>query len=107
VIFFYCGNWKMDATIPLPQWTALMDEQPRPYRNLLALLLLPLAIVVMVPAVVVLGVAFYGRAAFLAGVSLIRFLLTRNSAKVSTPPTQPPHFLETKAPSKKTRGPAA
>jgi hypothetical protein len=76
-----------------------MDERPPLYRRLLVLLWLPLALALVLPAVLLLGVAYYLRAAVMALTSLARF-----AGGDKTPPpasTQPPHIFEIGVPAKK------
>ena len=76
-----------------------MEERPKRYRYLLALLWLPLALVLVVPAVVLLAVAFYARAALTAVVSLVRYLLTFKPPSAAA--TQRPHLLRVNVAAKK------
>jgi hypothetical protein len=71
-----------------------MEEQRRPYRTLLALVGLPLALVIVVPVVVLLGLSFYLRVAFLALVYCVRYLLGHKAAPADVTSVQPPHCLE-------------
>jgi hypothetical protein len=73
-----------------------MDEQPRQY--LLALVWLPVAILMVVPIVILLGVSVYLRAAAIGLFGLARLLLGRKPAIPNAWVTQPPHFLKTTAP---------
>ena len=69
-----------------------MDEQPRRSRFLPALLWLPLALILVVPAVVLLAIAFYVRAAVSGVASLVRYLW--GFKPVTGTSTQRPHLLK-------------
>src|SRR5437588_10990642 len=62
---------QQDASLPHLPWRALMDEQPRHYQHLLALLWLPAALVLVVPVVILLGMSLYVRATVTALASLV------------------------------------
>ena len=78
-----------------------MDENSRHYRNWLALLWLPLALLIMVPVVILLGLSFYVRAAVTSLAMLIRYLLGYKTSIPSGGPMQPPHVFEVPVPAKK------
>ena len=78
-----------------------MEERPKRYRYLLALLWLPLALVLVVPAVVLLAVAFYVRAAVAAVASLVRYFLTFKPTSAAA--TQRPHLLKISVAAKKSQ----
>jgi hypothetical protein len=77
-----------------------MDEQPRRYRNLLALLWLPLALAIVVPAVVLLGLSFYVRTAAMALAGLIKYLFGYKSRSQGGQTLQPPHKIDAGVPAK-------
>jgi len=71
-----------------------MDGQSPRYRHWLSLVVLPLALVIMVPVVVVLGLSFYVRAAVIGLVTLIRYLLDKEMPAAPGDATQPPHLFD-------------
>jgi hypothetical protein len=76
-----------------------MDEQPRRHRYLVALVWFPLALVIGVPVVILLGLSFYVRAAATALAALFRFVTGRKAPPEA--PTQAPHLFELGVPSEK------
>jgi hypothetical protein len=78
-----------------------VDEQPRRYRNMLALLWLPLALVILVPAVILLGLSYYVRAVVVVLGGLVRWLLGYRRPPPPAASVQPPHLIETVIAAKK------
>jgi hypothetical protein len=77
-----------------------MDERPKNIWRWFALAWLPLALILLVPVVIVLGVSFYVRAAAVGIYGLIRSLLGFKPA-LPVAATQPPHLFEIPAAEKK------
>ena len=72
-----------------------MEEQPNHHRFWRYLLWLPLALLVVLPAVILLAAFYYVRAAVVALWSLLLFLVGyKRPAPSLEAPTQPPHFMD-------------
>ena len=72
-----------------------MEEQPNIYRKVRRILWIPLALLLLLPAIVLLAVWYYVRATVSALISLVRYLLGYKTPVAPTEsPTQPPHFLD-------------
>lgn len=77
-----------------------MDERGRTWSSLLAIVWLPLAVVLFLPAILLLGLTYYVRALAVAVAGLIASLLGLKS-KPAVVSIQPPHFFESKVDAKK------
>jgi hypothetical protein len=71
----------------------MAGQRPR-YWDLLAFVWLALALLLIVPLVILLGLSYYLRAAALAVASLFRSLLGHKPSLSSPVPTQGPHRFE-------------
>jgi hypothetical protein len=78
-----------------------MDEQPRRYRHLLALLWFPLALLLVIPAVLLLGLSLYVRAVAIALANLIRYVFGVKTPPAGTQSPHPPFLFEIGVLSKK------
>jgi hypothetical protein len=63
------------------------------YRKLLALVSLPLAVAIVIPVIVVLGLSYYVRAAVIGLIGIVRHFLGYKPP-AETAPVQPPHVFE-------------
>ena len=75
-----------------------MDEKPQRFRRLLALVWLPLALLIVVPVVVLLGLSYYVRAIVLGVFGLVRLLFGYKDPIPPAAPMQPPHFRYSEKP---------
>ena len=78
-----------------------MDRQRPRYRILLALLWLPLAFAILIPAIILLGLSFYIRAV-MAGLAALGRSLLRVKRPSPSAATQAPHLIEIATSVKKT-----
>jgi hypothetical protein len=78
-----------------------MDERTRSFWRWLNLVWLPLALLIMVPVVILLGVSYYLRAVVVGSYGLICYLLGVRPALPPNASTQPPHLFDIPSPAKK------
>jgi hypothetical protein len=78
-----------------------MDERSRRFWRWFNLVWLPLALLIMVPVVILLGVSYYVRAVVVGTYGLICYLLRVRPSLPPNTPTQPPHVFDISYPVKK------